>query len=122
MDKYRIWDKHEKRWLVRNATIWDLVTLFQNNPVFTEPTESLKKRLVFQRSTRITDLKRREIFEGDIIKDMRGQRCVIVYESSIDQAGFVAEEISKNTEKTKQWYWMGLVIGNVFENEELLKP
>jgi hypothetical protein len=121
MDKYRIWDKHEKRWIARSVTIWDLVTIFQNNPVFTEPAETLKKRLVFQRSTGLVDLKRREIFEGDIIENMRGQMCVIVYESSIDQAGFVAEEISKNDAKTKQWYWMGLIVGNIFENEELLK-
>jgi len=69
---------------------------------------------------------RKEIYEGDIILLPNGDICLVEYKVYRDQAMFTARPLW-NKEKDKTWseipyyYFNGKIIGNKYDNPELLK-
>jgi len=73
-------------------------------------------------STGLLDKKGKEIFEGDVIREEFNHgicNCEIIYE----KAGFFISNEKEEIKDNLHWHMNGLeVIGNIYENPELLTP
>ena len=117
--KFRVWDTMTKQMIYnvfpRNSH-GDVVSFdYDINPHGT---------LIFvelMQFTGLFDKNRKEIYEGDIVRLPNEDICEIQYKADWDYSGFLAISVTKlyGTESYK--YWSGKVIGNVYENPELLK-
>ena len=117
--KFRIWDKHFKK--------------FVHNFYFINITDNLlslcqDEDYVVQQYTGFKDKNDKEIYEGDIIKCVVGEDSdepwiyhdEIIYENGC----FWTKAITDKLERNEELYITGVdedeVIGNIFENPELL--
>lgn len=71
----------------------------------------------------VKDKNRKEIYEGDIVRANSGRLCKVVWFSSSQYQGWYLTPIeTKNPTPTEVDFWNNLeVIGNVYENADLLK-
>lgn len=127
--KFRAFDKtHNKMLKVRRLEFSEdgLITYLWNDreklPEGHWPDAGMNKNLELMQFTGIKDKNNKEIYEGDIVRDPKGYG--VVYYTA---PGFTV------TEDGKQW-WLGKgdvmvtqlveteVIGNIYENPDLLDP
>ena len=120
--KFRIWDTNAKQWLILNAA--DLRFYLDGGRIL-----SLEMTgLIFQQYTGLNDKNGREIYEGDILFCSAEQMCAnntpIQYKSDYyavveyNPPSFVLHDIAKMSPV----HWNGCeVVGNIFENPELIK-
>ena len=108
--KFRAWD-YEKREFV--GTIGYIGLLNKEGKI----SFILSKILVFQQYTGLKDRNGKEIYEGDII-EIDDTELVIEWENSI--CGFIAGE-KHNSALCKNRKDDTKVIGNIYENSNLLK-
>lgn len=93
------------------------------------PTED--KDLVFMQYTGLKDKNGKEIYEGDIFKDCEGKIKLVIWEDN----GFKSKYTFKRRYQGEEWFensitdlgdtqsrrWGVEVIGNIYENEDLLE-
>ena len=131
--KIRIWDKKNKKWTDRVDLVWHQTYDSQGKHIF-----ELKKdeNLVFQQSTQLNDSTNKETFEGDIIEfdetGIGGTKGIgeVFYDNDMTLYGpcfcvwvWKCENPKPNTSGTGQMIFPFnyKIIGNIFENPELIK-
>nr|DAR37757.1 MAG TPA: YopX protein [Caudoviricetes sp.] len=124
--KYRAWYKEWKEMGRVGEIRFDLdgsvsVVLFKGNYLdVNEPRE----KIIFMQSTGLKDKNGKEIFEEDIV-DYKGRKAIVKWHGSY--ACFIYEFVDELQNRTTEWqplylsYYHFEIIGNSFENPELLE-
>lgn len=120
--KYRAWDKRDKKSYLVDEIVWD-------NGKF----DSIGDAITFYRgaeevelmqSTGLKDKNGKEIFEKDIL-DYNGRKVIVKWHGSY--ACFIYEFVDELKNRTAEWqplylsYYKFEIIGNIYENPELLE-
>lgn len=120
--KFRAWDKVFKEMVQVNALVLDeqvVKVTYKNGNVAKED----MKEYELMQSTGLKDKNGKEIFEGDIV-DYKGRKAVIKWHGSY--ASFIYRFVDELKERVSEWdplflaYYHFEVIGNIYENKELL--
>lgn len=132
--KFRAWDNHNKRFItldelqsfgaihVENDGVFSLSPDFR----FLSNMMLQKDTFDFQQFTGLLDKNGKEIYEGDIVKCQQGCNHQVIYVHDIGgefgggMPGFVLEGLLKNGGKGYAWTGEEEVIGNIYENPDLL--
>ena len=134
MIKFRAWIKTEKR-MVETDNLLDID--YEYNEVQTQEVyfvnglpddrdlESFSfEDVILMQSTGLKDKNGKEIFEGDIV-DYKGRKAVVKWHGSY--ASFIYRFVDDLQERVSDWdplflaYYHFEVIGNIYENPELLE-
>ena len=117
--KFRVWDE--------KTNSWDRCKDGSHFCLYPE-TELLSNGRVFQQYTGLKDKNDKEIFEGDILKHLidedeflseRTANREIIFNNGI--FGLPCVIFKNNVDNLRYYSQIGEVIGNIFENPELLK-
>ena len=121
--KFRAWDKVFKEMVQVNALVLDeqvVKVTYKNGNVAKED----MKEYELMQSTGLKDKNGKEIFEGDIV-DYKGRKAVVKWHGSY--ASFIYRFVDELQERVSEWHPLFLayyhfeVIGNIYENKELLE-
>lgn len=132
--KFRAWDKKEKRMF----KVWSLTFSGINHPEVRElmnrphPRFSIEEAelkhhpldTILMQHAGLKDKNSKEIYEGDIVKLGNGDLCIIKHYSVDNSCSmFIAKPINKNPHAQRYTQFSGYVevIGNIYENPDLLK-
>ena len=120
--RYRAWDKEFKEMVQVNALVLDeqvIKVTYKNKNVVKDDV----KEYVLMQSTGLKDKNGKEIFEGDIV-DYKGRKAIVKWHGSY--ASFIYRFVDELKERVSEWdplflaYYHFEVIGNIYENKELL--
>lgn len=119
--RFRAWDDWRKRMSVVDRIYIDTkgVRLYDD---FGEYWRNFRDAKLMQ-STGLKDKNGKEIFEGDIV-DYKGRKAVIKWHGSY--ASFIYRFVDELQERVSEWHPLFLayyhfeIIGNIYENKELL--
>ena len=119
--RFRAWDDWRKRMSVVDRIYIDTkgVRLYDD---FGEYWRNFRDAKLMQ-STGLKDKNGKEIFEGDIV-DYKGRKAVVKWHGSY--ASFIYRFVDELKERVSEWhplflaYYRFEVIGNIYENKELL--
>lgn len=119
--RFRAWDDYRKRMSVVDRIYIDTkgVRLYDD---FGEYWRDFRDAKLMQ-STGIKDKNGKEIFEGDIV-DYKGRKAVVKWHGSY--ASFIYRFVDELQERVSEWHPLFLayyhfeIIGNIYENKELL--
>ena len=126
--KYRCWHKIEKRFVDLRYIDFENETIgYDSQGEFNRYEKERFKNVVFQQFTGLKDRNGNLIYEGDIVKihnsnPTTGEDISSILEVYFDQSFFqfrLKHRINSYTMSSLQIY--GEIIGNIFENKELLK-
>lgn len=124
--KFRAWDKEHKRWTNYSIAITDDLPRFYDKHTGCWKTDKEGKRFILCQYTGLKDKNDREIYEGDIVRDF-GSDYVPVYTKGIymavntEQLKYPEEHRQLSTQFNVIWRNGCEIIGNIYENPELLK-
>ena len=125
MQKIKVWIKEEKRFADYIETIRyhaEEIVLCRGGICEIDCFDF--EDIIFIQSTGICDKNGKEIFEGDIV-DYKGRKAVIKWHGSY--ASFIYRFVDELQERVSEWHPLFLayyhfeVIGNIYENQELLE-
>ena len=119
--RFRAWDDWRKKMSVVDRIYIDTkgVRLYDN---FGEYWRNFRDAKLMQ-STGLKDKNGKEIFEGDIV-DYKGRKAVVKWHGSY--ASFIYRFVDEMQERVSEWHPLFLayyhfeIIGNIYENKELL--
>jgi uncharacterized phage protein (TIGR01671 family) len=108
--KFRLWDKKHESFVHEPYHAISLLGSVQiEGHTSVEP-----KRYIIQQFTGLTDKNGKEIYEGDIVKCLDGYNATVSYDE------WKAEFIPFGSDESAEWGHGVEIIGNVYENPELL--
>lgn len=124
--KFRAWDSVKKEMFKDTFAITESgqVVVVEQDFVTSSPDYIFVDHLVIMQSTGLVDKNGKEIFEGDIV-DYKGRKAVIKWHGSY--ASFIYRFVDELQERVSEWHPLFLayyhfeVIGNIYENKELLE-
>ena len=122
--KYRVWDKELQTMLDVSLINFKKGVLVGEHWEFGETNFMSFDEIVLMQSTGLFDKNGKEIFEGDIV-DYKGRKAIIKWHGSY--ASFIYRFIDKPKERKAGWSPLYLaylhveIIGNIYENPELLE-
>ena len=123
--KFRVWDNVQKRWWCEDSLYLQIDGKhIHPAPWATLDCELPNNDIVIQQYTGLKDSNGKDIYEGDILKTNYGLTLEIVY--SQRHSAFMCKRSDISGESLRYCYdalYLGCheVIGNIFENSELLK-
>ena len=95
-----------------------------NDSVMNEHITAYPDEIELMQSTGLKDKNGKEIFEGDVV-DYKGRKAIIKWHGSY--ASFIYRFVDELNKRSAEWYPLYLaylkceVIGNIYENPELLE-
>ena len=120
--KFRMWSKEVKKFFFDPENVYHCLKLSKN-----EETSHLYEDMVWQQFTGLKDSKGIDVYEGDIVEFLHKGKTIfskISYYSNVGMFAVVIEpnqEIDIETRKCLAEVCFFEVVGNIFENIELLK-
>lgn len=121
--KFRVWDKIKKEWaagafyISENGQLWEFKTPNSDAPYLVTTSH---KRYIVQFFTGLQDKNSQDIYDGDILKIEGKNICRVVWETpEFDVRPYITEEC--NGLQYSVIEGICEIIGNIFENPELLK-
>ena len=121
--KFRAWDKEQKEWVKYSIT--------DNIPIFCHNTSRWRtdregKRFILCQYTGLKDENEGEIYEGDIIKAVSFAKPIGIVKYSDENQAFIFNDLDKkyrgySTALMNQFDDGFEILGNIYENPELLK-
>ena len=124
--KFRAWHRELGRMmLIKNMYFQDgsVEELELNDTVMNDYITAYPDEIELMQSTGLKDKNGQEIFEGDIV-DYKGRKAVVKWHGSY--ASFIYRFVDELQERKSEWkplylaYYHFEVIGNIYENKELL--
>ena len=121
--KFRAWDKKLKTMLDVSLIDFKKRVLVGEHWEFGETNFMSFDEIELMQSTGLKDKNGNEIFEGDIV-DYKGRKAVVKWHGSY--ASFIYRFVDELQERKSEWkplylaYYHFEVIGNIYENKELL--
>lgn len=125
--KFRAWHNQLSRMmLIKSMWFQDgrLEEIELNDAVMNDYITVSPDEIELMQSTGLKDKNGKEIFEGDIV-DYKGRKAVIKWHGSY--ASFIYRFVDELDKRSAEWYQLYLaylkceVIGNIYENPELLE-
>ena len=113
--KFRCWDKINEKWM--DCIQLDIDTGYITG--FYNPEQAQKRRYILMQSTGLKDKNGKLIFEGDIITD-EFDKYVVEWDKDEAYLRFWVREIGTRCYYTFEQLLSYEVIGNIYENKELL--
>ena len=121
--KFRAWDKETKTMIEVSSINFEEHLILGGYWEFGQ-TESINFfEIELMQSTGLKDKNGKEIFEGDIV-DYKGRKAVVKWHGSY--ASFIYRFVDELQERVSEWHPLFLayyhfeIIGNIYENKELL--
>lgn len=125
--RYRAWDKHEQKMFTNDELIiWNGNVYANDSKKLT--CNNLKGWSIddeyLMQSTGLVDKNGKEIFEGDIL-DYKGRKALVRWHGSY--ASFIYRFVDELQKRKTEWkplylaYMKCEIIGNIYENPELLE-
>lgn len=118
---YRVWDNQEKTYSDKAFSIDQLgICYVQDEDGYWEEIDD--SRFIVEFETGLTDKNGKEIYEGDIVKNIEGvnETAVCVWDEGNAEFDFRCKNGKYTRDNIKSWLEMYEVIGNIHEDKELL--
>lgn len=122
--KFRAWDKETQTMLDVSLIDFKKSVLVGEHWEFGETNFINFDDIHLMQSTGLLDKNGKEIFEKDIV-DYKGRKAIVKWHGSY--AGFIYEFVDELKNRTVEWqplylsYYKFEIIGNIYENPELLE-
>ena len=125
ISKYRAWDSVKKEMFKDTFAITESgqVVVVEQESVASSPDYVFVDYLVLMQSTGLVDKNGKEIFEGDVL-DYKGRKALVRWHGSY--ASFIYRFVDELQNRNTEWkplylaYMKCEIIGNIYENKELL--
>lgn len=121
--KFRVWCKNRKEWEKDICFISQDGMMYQRHPSSPVPMPILTKNHDVLQSTGLNDKNDSEVFEGDIIRCTRGCPHEVVWVKEYGGTYFGGMPAWYLSGLKERYAWTGEeeIIGNIYENPELLE-
>lgn len=126
--KYRAWDSAKKEMFKDTFAITESgqVVVVEQESVASSPDYIFVQHLVIMQSTGLFDRNGKEIFEGDIVRQVRTQpttenETIIGVVTMIEAAWLIMNDCEQLASKLWSETDENEIIGNIYENPELLE-
>lgn len=122
--KFKAWDKDRKRWT--NYSIADNLPRFYDKHTGCWKTDKEGERFILCQYTGLKDKNGKEIYEGDVVKAISFARWIGIIKYSDENQAFIFDDLDKKYRGDSivfmsQFDESFKILGNIYENPELLK-